>query len=96
MDPLGNITEGIQEDEISRNMDQHFEIDPQILNDNRKHEQKMPLIKRFFNEDKSNSLRRTSSFMLRSRKEGGGKIFLIDKYSYVEPKPLFTVSNNIN
>ena len=80
MDPLGNITEGIQEDEISRNMDQHFDVDPQILNDNRKNDQKIPLIKRFFNEGKSNNLRRTSSFMLRSRKEGGGKILLLDKY----------------
>ena len=73
MDPLGNIIEGITEDEIPQVIDQHFKIDPQILRDTKKHDQKVPLIKRFFNEDNSNSLRRTSSFMLRSRNEGGGK-----------------------
>ena len=73
MDPLGNIIEGIPEEEIHQKIDQHFEIDSQILGNSKKHGQKVPLIKRFFTEDNSNSLRRTSSFMLRSRNEGGGK-----------------------
>ena len=69
MDPLGNIIEGSPETEITQKIDQHFELDPQILKDNKKHDKKVPLIKRFFTEDNSNGLRRTSSFMLRSRNE---------------------------
>ena len=75
MDPLGSIRERKVEEETQEDVScQGFEIDPQqLLTDERSKNNKSTLIKKFFRQDEDKSLRRTSSFMLRSQVEGGGK-----------------------
>ena len=77
MDPLGNITERISEEEILETPDHKYDFDPRMLPDNNENAKNVPLIKKLFRDDRSNNLRRTSSFMLRSRTEGGGKFFCL-------------------
>ena len=75
MDPLGKITEKETEEEtIQDGSHQDFEINPQSLTKENPQNNKVPLIKKFFKHDDNKSLRRTSSFMLRSQAESGGKL----------------------
>ena len=77
MDPLGKISEGKAEEEtLQAPSHQDFEIDPQLLTKQQTQNNKAPLIKKIFRHDDNKSLRRTSSFMLRSQAEGGGKLDL--------------------
>ena len=76
MNPLGNIDEQITEDNILDGIEgREFVTESQITQseDNVCH-QKIPLMKILFNQSKTENLRRTSSFMLRSKNDEGGNL----------------------
>ena len=76
MNPLGNIDEQITEDNILDGIEGHeFVTESQITrNENNVCHQKIPLMKILFNQSKTENLRRTSSFMLRSKNDEGGNL----------------------
>ena len=80
MDPLGSISERNVEDEtLQDGSNQDFEINPQLLRDKNSQCNKNTLIKKIFSRDEEKCLRRTSSFMLRSQAEGGGKYKIVNQ-----------------
>ena len=76
MNPLGNIDEKTSEDNILDGIEgREFVTESQITqNENNVRSQKIPLIKILFNQSKAENLRRTSSFMLRSKNDEGGNL----------------------
>ena len=76
MDPLGSISERNVEEETLQGASNHdFEINrQQLLSNENSDNNKTALIKKFFSRADEKCLRRTSSFMLRSQAESGGKL----------------------
>ena len=76
MNPLGNIDEQTTEDNILDGIEgREFVTESQITHsENNVSHQKIPLMKILFNQSKTENLRRTSSFMLRSKNEEGGNL----------------------
>ena len=74
MDPLGTIRErNVEEETLQDGNNQDLEINPQLMCNKNSQCNKNLFIKKFFSRDEDKCLRRTSSFMLRSQAEGGGK-----------------------
>jgi len=76
MNPLGNIDEQTTEDNILDGIEgREFVTESQITQtENNGCHQKIPLVKILFNQSKAENLRRTSSFMLRSKNDEGGNL----------------------
>ena len=76
MNPLGNIDEQITEDNILEGIEgREFVTESQMTqSENNGCNQKIPLMKIIFNQSKTENLRRTSSFMLRSKNDEGGNL----------------------
>ena len=76
MNPLGNIDEQTTEDNILDGIEgREFVTESQITQtENNGCHQKIPLVKILFNQSKAENLRRTSSFMLRSKNNEGGNL----------------------
>ena len=76
MNPLGNIDEQTTEDNILDGIEgREFLTESQITQtENNGCHQKIPLVKILFNQSKAENLRRTSSFMLRSKNDEGGNL----------------------
>ena len=76
MNPLGNIDEQTTEDNILDGIEgREFVTESQITQgENNLCHQKIPLMKILFNQSKTENLRRTSSFMLRSKNDEGGNL----------------------
>ena len=80
MDRLGSISErNVEEETLQDGGNQDFEINPRLLCDKNSQCNKNTLIKKFFSRDEEKCLRRTSSFMLRSQAEGGGKHTIVNQ-----------------
>ena len=80
MDPLGSIIEkNVEEETLQDGDNQDFEINPRLLSEKNSQCNKNTLIKKFFSRDEEKCLRRTSSFMLRSQAEGGGKHKIVNQ-----------------
>ena len=76
MNPLGNIDEQTTEDNILDGIEgREFVTESQITqSENDVCHKKIPLMKILFNQSKAENLRRTSSFMLRSKNDEGGNL----------------------
>ena len=80
MDTLGSIRErNVEEETLQDGNNQDFEISPQLMCNKNSQCNKNLFIKKFFSRDEDKCLRRTSSFMLRSQAEGGGKYKIVNQ-----------------
>ena len=76
MNPLGNIDEKTTEDNILDGIEgREFVSESQrTQSENNVSHQKIPLMRILFNQRETENLRRTSSFMLRSKNDEGGNL----------------------
>ena len=79
MDPTGNSIERVPAGDTLQLTDHNCDVYPQVGVDKKTVNRNVPLIKKILNADGSSTLRRTSSFMLRSKTESGGTRIIIRK-----------------
>ena len=80
MHPGGSVIQRVSDEDTLQQADHHREFHPEVNGDKKTAFQKFPLIKKIFRVDGNSTLRRTSSFMLRTKTEKGGKYIMIKEY----------------